>query len=95
MKILIDIGHPAHVHLFKNLYFELITRNYKVIITVKKNIDSAIRLLDQNNIPHIELSNKNDSILGKLITQLKVDFQLVSHSVFGIGRSISEYFCFL
>ena len=25
----------------------------------------------------------------------KVDFQLVSHSVFGIGRSISEYFCFL
>ena len=35
MRILIDIGHPAHVHLFRNLYKELISKGHFVIVTVK------------------------------------------------------------
>ena len=30
MKILIDIGHPAHVHYFKNFIFKAIESGYKI-----------------------------------------------------------------
>jgi len=35
--ILIDINHPAHVHFFKNLYFELIKRGHKVNSQFERN----------------------------------------------------------
>jgi len=88
MNILIDIGHPAHVHLFKNLYWELLSRNYKVIITVK-NIPSAIKLLKLYKIEYVELGNKTDSIFGKLISQFSYDYQLYKiakrNKIIGIG----------
>ena len=43
MRILIDIGHPAHVHLFKNLVYRLKENNHEVIITVRE-IPGAIEL---------------------------------------------------
>ena len=46
MNILIDIAHPAHVHLTRNTYFELTAKGHKVIVTVK-DIPSAIQLLDR------------------------------------------------
>jgi uncharacterized protein len=77
MNVLIDIGHPAHVHVFRNLIFELKTRNHKVIVTVKKNISSAVNLLKLFEIDFIELGDKNDSIGGKFISQIKFDFHLL------------------
>ena len=50
MNILIDIAHPAHVHLIKNTYYELINKGHKVIVTVK-DIPSAIQLLNIFEIP--------------------------------------------
>ena len=44
-NILFDIGHPAHVHLFKNLYTILKLRDHNLFVTVK-NIKSAKSLLD-------------------------------------------------
>ena len=35
MNIIIDIGHPAHVHLLRNLYSSLRAKNNKIIVTVK------------------------------------------------------------
>lgn len=69
MNILIDIGHPAHVHLFRNLYAELKNRGHEVIVTVK-NLESAKSLLNIYQIPFIELGSKKDSIGGKLMGQL-------------------------
>jgi len=40
MKILIDIGHPAHVHLFRNLIKNLEHKGHFVLVTVK-DIPSA------------------------------------------------------
>ena len=28
MRILIDINHPAHVHLLRNVYYELLKKNF-------------------------------------------------------------------
>jgi len=44
MNILIDIGHPGHVHLLRNTYFELLKNGHFIIVTVK-DISSAKHLL--------------------------------------------------
>ena len=77
MNILIDIGHPAHVHLYRNLYFELIKKEHKVIVTVKSNIYSAIELLQQYKISYISIGSKSNSILGKILKQVQFDFEIV------------------
>jgi len=69
MNILMDIAHPAHVHLVRNTYFELIKRGHHVFVTVK-DIPSAISLLQKYNIPFIYLGGKKDSLVGKAIMQL-------------------------
>lgn len=69
MNILIDIAHPAHVHLVKNAYFELLRKGHKVIVTVK-DIPSAIQLLKLAQIPYIYIGGKRDSLFGKAFLQL-------------------------
>lgn len=70
MRILIDIGHPAHVHLFRNLYFKLIRNNAEVIVTVK-DIPIAKTLLNNYNIPYTILGKKSDGLFGKFFDQIK------------------------
>lgn len=51
MKILFDIGHPAHVHLFRNFISYLINHKHKIhIITRDKDITN--KLLDYYNLPY-------------------------------------------
>ena len=59
MNILIDICHPAHVHLYKNFY-SVISKKHKVIVTTKKNLLSSIDLLKIYKIPHILIGSKSD-----------------------------------
>jgi len=76
MKILIDIGHPAHVHLFKNLISALSSKGHKILVTVK-DIPAAKILLDLYGIPYLEIGKKSDSIKGKFVNQLKYDWRLL------------------
>jgi uncharacterized protein len=75
MNILMDIAHPAHLHLLKNTYFELSKRGHKVLVTVK-DIPAAIALLDKLHIPYAYLGGKKDSLLGKAFLQLKYNFKI-------------------
>ena len=38
MKIFLDIGHPAHVHYFKNFIMEIKNEGHKVLITARNNV---------------------------------------------------------
>jgi predicted glycosyltransferase len=76
MRYLIDIGHPAHVHYFKNLAKILESKGHKVIITVK-NLPPAIALLDTLGFEYIVLPEKADSIFGKVISQIRYDIILL------------------
>lgn len=69
MNILVDIGHPGHVHLLKNLIDSLKNEKHKLIVTVK-DIPVAIKLLEYYEIDYINLGKKQDSIFGKLFFQL-------------------------
>jgi len=67
MNILIDIGHPAHIHNIKNLYFALI-ENYNIIVTCK-SIPIVKKLLKSYQIPYIEIGEKGKNIREKIIKQ--------------------------
>lgn len=93
MNILIDIGHPAHVHLLKNTYFALREQRHQLFFTTK-DIPSVKKLLDIYQIPYISLGTKSDSIKGKIINQFKYDRALrkvvkEKKINIGIGTSIT------
>jgi len=77
MRILIDIGHPAHVHLFKNLYFILKKKKHDLFITVKSNLESAKQLLLIYKIPFIPIGSKSDSIILKGVKQIVYDLSIL------------------
>ena len=76
MNLLIDITHPAHVHLTKNVHSLLTDKRHQIIVTTK-DIPSVISLLELYHIPYINIGKKNDSLLGKTFGQLKNNFQLM------------------
>jgi predicted glycosyltransferase len=76
MKILIDIGHPAHVHLFKNLIYRLKEKNHEITITVRE-IPSAIELLEKLNLPYITIGKKRDNFFLKGFNQIFYFFRLL------------------
>ncbi|MCF8367456.1 MAG: DUF354 domain-containing protein [Bacteroidales bacterium] len=76
MNYLIDIGHPAHVHLFRNLYFRLKESGHKVIVTTK-NIPSAVKLLEQYKIDFIGIGAKADGLFNKFLKQFFFTRQLI------------------
>lgn len=73
MRILIDIGHPAHVHYFKNLANALKVKGHTIHITVK-DLDSAKTLLDTYKLEYIVLPQKSDSLVGKFFNQIRYDW---------------------
>lgn len=93
MNILIDINHPAHVHLLRNTFSMLVGNGNNVIVVVKE-IPSAKRLLELHGIPYINIGKKNDSLGKKGLDQLVYDWRLrklVSKYKIniGIGTSIN------
>lgn len=93
MNILIDIGHPAHVHYYRNLANELIAKNHKVYWSVK-DIDVAKRLLNYYGFNYFLLPRKSDSLLGKIWKQLLYDIIIFRICIqkkidIAIGTSVS------
>lgn len=93
MKILVDIGHPGHVHLFRNLIQKLKKKRNKVIVTVK-DISIAKKLLQKYKIESIDIGKKKDAIIRKAFYQLIYNYKLLklikkNKIDIGIGTSIT------
>ena len=75
MNVLIDINHPAHVHLFRYVYSELIKDGHHAYVAAKptKAITALLRLY---GIPYLRMGKNKDSILGKGIQQVMDFFRL-------------------
>ncbi|MCK9217796.1 MAG: DUF354 domain-containing protein [Firmicutes bacterium] len=65
MKILIDIGHPAHVHYFRNFIKEMEQRGHEFLI-IAKNRNVAHYLLDYYKIKYIKRPDYPASVFLKL-----------------------------
>lgn len=73
-KILIDIGHPAQVHCFKNIYKELKQEGHQLIVT-SKDKEITKELLNENSIPYILLNKRTKSRLFKFLELPRVMFR--------------------
>lgn len=93
MNILIDINHPAHVHLLRNTYGELTKKGHSIIVTVK-DIPSAKALMDSYHIPYVNIGRKDDKLVLKGLDQLIYNYRILrlvhqNHIELGIGSSIN------
>ena len=75
MNILIDIGHPGHVHLLHYTVNELRNRGHRLFFMVR-DIPVAKRLMEcYGMMPYLDLGGKKDSLTGKAWTVLKQDIE--------------------
>lgn len=73
MRLLIDIGHPGHVHYFRHLYQEL-KRNNNEILVIARDKEVTFKLLQHYNIPFISRGKGKKSIAGKMINLLSSSY---------------------
>ncbi len=94
MNLLFDIGHPAHVHLFRNYIAYLKSKGYNVFVVSRKKDVTEI-LLDHYNIDHFpitEAAKTKYGMLKELLARNKFIFQLHKKhrfdAAFGTSASI-------
>lgn len=69
MKILIDVNHPGHVHLFKNFSFLALNKNREILFTAKDK-EVTINLLEAYGLPYKNLGKHYKGTLGKIYSLL-------------------------
>ncbi len=75
MKILFNIGHPAQVHLFKNVIQNLEKNGHELKITVI-NKDISTNLLDAYNFNYEIVGNAKSSLFSKATELIRIDHNL-------------------
>lgn len=76
MRVFIDIGHPAHVHYFRNFIKIMEARGHQFCITAR-NKEVSFQLLDFHKIPYISRGSGKKSLFGKMLYLLKADLKLL------------------
>lgn len=69
MKILIDIGHPAHVHFFKNPIWLLRKKAHDILVT-SRDKEYALELLDGLGIDHQQISTQHSGSMWGMLSEL-------------------------
>ena len=80
MKILFDLGHPAHVHLFKYIIRNLEKNDHKIKICVRERENIVGKLLDLYSFEYENLERNAPGLLNKAIIMLKNDYKLMNIS---------------
>lgn len=78
MKILIDIGHPAHVHLFRNMIKQLQTNGHTLLITARDK-EVTRKLLKYYRIDFLSRPSSKNGVLHKALGIFKITFCLWKH----------------
>lgn len=79
MNLFFDIGHPAHVHYFKNLIERLKVKGHSIIIS-SRDKEMAHYLLQQLNLNYFNRGKGAKGLLGKIIYTVKTDLQLYKYA---------------
>ncbi|MBN1661657.1 MAG: DUF354 domain-containing protein [Anaerolineae bacterium] len=96
MRLFIDIGHPAHVHLFRNAIRCWLDRGHEVTITIRDK-DLTLTLLEQYGLPYRVASRARKDTIGMAIELVEHDWnvwraarQARSQILMGTSVSISH-----
>lgn len=80
MRILIDIGHPAHVHLFRNFAVEMRKRGHPILF-VCRDREHVLHLLQHYGFDFRNFGTHYKSAPGKLFGLVKNTLQLLAVSL--------------
>jgi predicted glycosyltransferase len=80
VRVLFDVGHPAHVHLFRNPIQELASRGHETVVT-SRHKEVTTRLLDAYGIEHEPLSTH-----GETTPALLAEWALRGARLFRVAR---------
>lgn len=82
MKILVQLGHPAHFHLYKNTIKNLEAKNHQVFVLIKKK-DILEDLLINANIKYVNIlpKGRKDSFFGIVSGIVKRFFSILQFSI--------------
>src|SRR5437867_4290968 len=75
MRLLFLVGHPAHVHLFRNAIAELRARGHSVWIAAIEK-ETTLRLLSLYGLDYIPVGKNVPTIAGKLLDLPRKDLRL-------------------
>jgi len=81
MKILIDIGHPAHVHYFRN-FIKIMEEKKHTILVVARDKEVSQELLKRYNIPFVTRGKGANGLFGKVLYLIKTNFVLFSKALY-------------
>ncbi len=82
MKVLFSIGHPAHVHLFKNA-MRILEEKGNTSLVVSREKEMATQLLDAHGIQHKVISRKRKGFAGlmcEMITRTTTMYRIAKRN---------------
>lgn len=80
MRILVDVFHPAGVHFFKNLLWEMQRRGHEVLVS-SRDKDVSLALLESYGFPYVTVGKYSKNLLLKGLQVVRMD-----HSLYRIAR---------
>jgi len=79
MRILIDIGHPAHVHFFKNFIWKMQEKDHNFLVTARDK-EITLQLLQNYKIPYVVRDKLRLGYLKKIFGILKSDYEILKQA---------------
>ncbi len=80
MKILIDIGHPGHVHYFRNFIKGMEERNHEFLV-IARDKEVTFKLLEFYKIKFTSRGKGGKGFIGKLFYILVADFRIFKEAI--------------
>ncbi len=77
MRIICDAGHPAHIHLFKNVLWQLEKNGHRYLVTTRDK-EVTLDLLRKYNMEHVSFGHRYMNIFGKAYGMFKFDSKMLS-----------------
>jgi uncharacterized protein len=80
MRILIDIGHPGHVHYFRNFVRIMKGKGHEFLI-IARDKEVTFKLLDFYKIPYKQRGKGGKGFIGKLLYIMIADFRIYKNAI--------------
>jgi uncharacterized protein len=79
MKILIDIGHPAHVHYFRNFISIMKNKGHEFLV-IGRDKEVSLQLMKAYGIPFIPRGKGGKGLFGKFLYLFKAELLMYRHA---------------
>ncbi len=79
MKIFIDIGHPAHVHYFKN-FIRIMTKKGHSFLVTARDKEMTHYLLQKEKIKYVNRGSGRNSLIGKFFYMIEADYFIYKYA---------------